>query len=84
MLFYMMTQKKLLSDAMAANKTKTVKKRKQRTKAVMGEEFIPQEKLIDVSNEGDSSETESDDVVDAVVKRRNVALGKISRPEPRA
>lgn len=51
------TQKKLLSDAMAANKTKTEWRRKQKTKAVVDEDFIPKEKLIDMSKEKEGSTT---------------------------
>lgn len=41
---------------------------------MVDEESIPENQLMHVSKENDGSETESDDVVAVVAKKRNIAL----------
>lgn len=63
-----------MGDAMATNKTKIVKNRKQRTWTMVDEDVIPPEKLIDVSKEKSKIDFESDDMVAAIEKRRKSEL----------
>lgn len=62
------SQRKLLSDAMKANKSQTAKNRRKRT--LVYESLIPTTKVVDVSKEKEKSETESNDVVAVVEKRQ--------------
>lgn len=55
------TQQKLLSEAMAATKSKTTKKRKLRSSSMIEEEDNPSDKLVDVDEEEGDNITESNE-----------------------
>lgn len=53
--------KKLLTDSMEANKSKVAKKRKVRNITVLDDEEVPEDQVVDVDDEKDHSETNSDE-----------------------
>ncbi|XP_049381228.1 DEAD-box ATP-dependent RNA helicase 28-like [Solanum stenotomum] len=66
---------KFMNDEIKANKVSTIESRR-RKKSGLQEKVVPDEGVVEVSNEQEDCATVSEDIISAVEKRRKETLGK--------